>query len=311
MPDNRVTQAQQILEVLGLPAKQCNERSALVFLSLLNLLSTSNWSEAEAKDLRIVDIMDFIRTNYGKDYKPNTRETIRKDTIHQFRDAGLILSNTSNEELPTNSPKYSYRISPEVLYLVHHYGENSWQDKLAGFLASHETLIERYSNKRELQRIPINVDSTVLSFSPGDHNVLQKAIIEEFASRFAQNSEVLYLGDTESKYIIKKDEKLSVLGISLSDHDKLPDIILYKEDTNWIYFIESVTSVGPISQKRLLEIQDLSQKSTCGKIYVTAFQSRDMFKKFFSDLAWETEIWLSDEPEHLIHLNGDRFMGPR
>lgn len=308
---DKVIQAQSILNSLGLPPKQCNERSSLVFLSLLNIYPTANWSDSEAKDLRIVDIMEFIRTNYGKDYKPNTRETIRKDTIHQFRDAGIILSNDDNQELPTNSPRYSYKVSSEVLDLVRHFGSTSWADKLVEFLDAHETLIEKYSNKRELTRIPIKVDEQLLSFSPGDHNILQKAIIEEFASRFAQNSKVLYLGDTENKYIIKDDEKLSSLGISLTDHDKLPDIILYKEDKNWIYFIESVTSVGPISQKRLLEIEELSKNSACGKVYVTAFQNRDMFKKFISELAWETEIWISDEPDHLIHLNGDRFMGPR
>ena len=94
-------------------------------------------------------------------------------------------------------------------------------------------------------------------------------------------------------------------------HDKMPDIVLYCEDKDWIYFIESVTSVGPMKPKRIKEIKEMTSRVKSSKIYVTAFPDFKTFKRSSESLAWETEVWISDMPEHMIHLNGDRFMGPR
>lgn len=182
---------------------------------------------------------------------------------------------------------------------------------MSQFIEEQGTLIEKYSNQREMVRIPIHINGEELSFSPGDHNQLQKAIIEELAPRFARGAEVLYLGDTEDKDLIKNVDKLRALGVEITAHDKLPDVVLYLEEKNWLYFIESVTSVGPISQKRILEIEAMTENCDCGKIYITAFLDKTTFKKFVADLAWETEVWLAEAPDHMIHLNGDRFIGPR
>lgn len=140
---------------------------------------------------------------------------------------------------------------------------------------------------------------------------MQKAIIEEFAPRFAPNSECLYVGDTIQKDMVKDVDKLSQLGFEITLHDKMPDVVLYREDKNWIYFVESVTSVGPMDPKRILEIKSMTSRVTAGKIYVTAFLDFQTFKKFSEQLAWETEVWIADMPDHMIHLNGDKFLGPR
>ena len=75
--------------------------------------------------------------------------------------------------------------------------------------------------------------------------------------------------------------------------------------------IEAVTSVGPMDAKRILELNELTSNVSSGKIFVTAFLDFKTFKKFSESLAWETEVWIADMPDHMIHLNGDRFMGPR
>ena len=136
-------------------------------------------------------------------------------------------------------------------------------------------------------------------------------IIEDFAPRFAHNSKCLYIGDTAEKDLFKDKDKLQKLGFEITLHDKMPDVVLYKEDTNWIYFIEAVTSVGPMSPKRITEIEAMTQNVTAGKIYVTAFLDFATYKKFSDAIAWETEVWIAEMPEHMIHLNGDRFLGPR
>lgn len=159
--------------------------------------------------------------------------------------------------------------------------------------------------------MPVIINGEKFEFSTGKHNELQKAIIEEFAPRFAQNSIVLYVGDTKDKDLYKDNELLKKLKISMGKHEKLPDVILYQDDKKWVYFIEAVTSVGPISPKRILEINEMTKKCDLGKIFVTAFIDMKTFKKFAEDLAWETEVWLSEMPDHMIHLNGDKFVGPR
>lgn len=307
----KLQEAKAILKAIGMPKQQYNDRSAYVLLALAGIKESDSWSNATKPMLRIVDMMGFMAENYGKIYKPNTRETIRKDTIHQFRDGAVVESNTDDMEKATNSPRYSYCLSNEMLDLIKSYNTTEWAEKLNGFVAEQGTLIEKYSNQREMVRIPILINGEELSFSPGDHNQLQKAIIEELAPRFAKGAEVLYVGDTEDKDLIKNVNKLRELGVEITDHDKLPDVVLYVEDKNWLYFIESVTSVGPISQKRMLEIEAMTEKCDCGKIYITAFLDKTTFKKFVADLAWETEIWLAEAPDHMIHLNGDRFIGPR
>ncbi len=87
--------------------------------------------------------------------------------------------------------------------------------------------------------------------------------------------------------------------------------MLYREDKDWLYFIESVTSVGPMDDKRIIELQELTKNVKSGKIFVTAFLDFKTFKKFSESLAWDTEVWIADVPDHMIHLNVDRFLGPR
>lgn len=162
-----------------------------------------------------------------------------------------------------------------------------------------------------MRKISVKINGKDFTFSLRKHNELHKAIIEEFAPRFAPNSECLYVGDTTEKSLVKNVDKLHRLGVEITLHDKMPDVILYSEDKNWLYFVESVTSVGPIEPKRIKEIEEMTVNVTAGKIYVTAFPDFKTFKKFSETLAWETEVWIADVPDHMIHLNGDKFLGPR
>ena len=308
---SKLEEAKGILTAIGMPKAQTNDRSAYVLLALSSLTENMSWSIAKKPAMRIVDMMNFMSENYEKHYKPNTRETIRKDTIHQFVDGAVAERNTDSANRPTNSPNYSYCLTDEMLSLIQTYGTNQWQSRLKHFIGHQGTLMEKYNQKRDIARVSVTVNGQAFSFSAGGHNTLQKAIIEEFASRFAKGAEVLYVGDTENKDLIKNREALEALGVSLTDHDKLPDVVLYSEDKKWIYFIEAVTSTGPISNKRMQEFNAMTNECKAGMIFVTAFPNTAIFKRFIDQLAWETEIWIADNPDHLIHLNGDMFIGPR
>ena len=105
------------------------------------------------------------------------------------------------------------------------------------------------------------------------------------------------------------EEQLKSLKFFELSHDKLPDIIAYHAQNNWLYLIEAVHSSGSISETRLLELKKLTENCTADIVYVTAFLNRVEFKKWITDIAWETEVWIADNPDHLIHFNGDKFLG--
>ncbi|WP_305557848.1 BsuBI/PstI family type II restriction endonuclease [Methanobrevibacter sp. V74] len=299
--------AKEILKAIEMPERQQNDISAYTLLALSHVREHDNWSHATNDWIRIHDIIRFIDVNYDVQYAENSRETFRKQVIHQFRDAAIIEDNGK----ATNSPLYRYRLTEEFLKLIQTYDSTKWDDSLNEFLSKHESLIDLYSSKRELLKKPVLINGKKFSFSPGSHNELQKQIIEEFGSRFAQGSECLYVGDTAKKDLLINNEKLEELGFSISTHDKMPDVILYCEDKNWIYFIEAVTSTGPMNPKRIGEINQLTENVDAGKIFITSFLNFRTFKRFAADLAWDSEVWIAENPDHLIHFNGDRFLGPR
>ena len=308
---SKLEEAKGILSAIGMPKAQTNDRSAYVLLALTALKENTAWAKAKQPKMRIVDVMNSMQANYGKKYKPNTRETIRKETMHQFVDAAVAERNTDSVNRPTNSPNYCYCLTDEMLILIQSYGTRKWQSQLKTFISAKGSLISRYRQQRDLGRVPVVVNGQEFNFSAGEHNALQKAIIEEFAPRFAKGAEVLYVGDTENKDLVKNREVLKRIGVRITDHDKLPDVVLYVKRKKWIYFIEAVTSVGPISVKRMEEISLITKKCKVGKIYVTVFPDRKTYKRFIDQLAWETEVWIADNPDHMIHLNGDKFIGPR
>ena len=304
---SKINEAKQILNALQVPEQQQNAMCCYVLLAMAGLSKENSWQDATNEWIRIHDVIAFANNNYGTTYAENSRETFRKQAMHHFRNAAFIEDNGK----ATNSPNYRYRLTEEMLELVQSFGTDRWKAKLASFQANHETLIQLYASKITRRKMPVKINGRNFTFSPGAHNQLQKAIIEEFAPRFAPNSECLYVGDTIKKDLVKNEDKLRELGFTITLHDKMPDVVLYLEEKKWLYFIESVTSVGPMDPKRIKEIEEMTAGVTAEKIYVTAFLDFKTFKKFSESLAWETEVWIADMPDHMIHLNGDRFLGPR
>lgn len=304
---SKLEEAKNILNELKVPPKQQSDLCGYVILAMADIKKNDEWANATNKWIRIHDVIAFIRDFYEVSYAENSRETFRKQAMHRFRNAAFIEDNGK----ATNSPNYRYRLTDEMLLLVKTFQSNQWEEQKNNFLKSHQNLIDLYSSKKAVRKMPVKINGDDFTFSPGKHNQLQKLIIEEFAPRFAENSECLYVGDTIQKDLVKNEEKLRELGFEITLHDKMPDVVLYSEDKNWIYFIESVTSVGAMEPKRIKEIEEMTENVSAGKIYVTAFLDFKTFKKFSETLAWETEVWIADMPDHMIHLNGDKFLGPR
>ena len=303
--------ARQIIISLGLPRAQQNERSALCLLALLNLTPGRAWADTENPLMGITPIMDWAREHFDKDYAPNTRETIRRQTMHQFCNAGLALYNPDQPGRPVNSPKAVYQIEPATLALLRTFGTPEWHGNLAAYLAERETLVARYAKEREQNRVPIEIAlGQQITLSPGEHSELIRAIIEDFAPRFAPGSTLVYVGDTGDKWGYFDATLLAGLGVDVDSHGKMPDVVLHYTAKNWLLLVESVTSHGPVDGKRHAELADLFAGSTAGLVYVTAFPNRAIMGRYLAEIAWETEVWVADAPSHLIHFNGERFLGP-
>lgn len=308
---NHLNDAHQILISLGLPRAQQNERSALCLLALLDLTPDKRWSQAQNPLIGITPIMDWAREHYQKDYAPNTRETVRRQTMHQFVDAGIALYNPDNPLRPVNSPKAVYQIEPAALTLLRSFGTPAWHDNLTAYLAARQTLAARYAMEREQNRIPVQIaPGKSIALSPGDHSELIRAIIEDFAPRFAPGSVLVYAGDTGDKWGYFDAPLLAELGVDVDSHGKMPDVVLHFTERDWLLLVESVTSHGPVDGKRHAELSRLFAGSTAGLVYVTAFPNRAVMSRYLGEIAWETEVWVADAPSHLIHFNGIRFLGP-
>lgn len=259
----------------------------------------------------ITPMMDFAKKHYGKEYAPNTRETFRRQTMHQFVDAGIALYNPDEPTRSVNSPKAVYQIEPATLELIRSFGSKQWSNALNQYLTGYKTLAERYTREREQNRLPVKLkDGLEFHLSPGDHSNLIKAIIEEFAPRFTPGAQLIYAGDTGNKWGYFDKEALSGLGIEVDAHGKMPDVVLYWPENNWLILVESVTSHGPVNSKRHIELARLFETATAGIVFVTAFPTRSIMGKYLGEIAWETEVWVADAPSHMIHFNGERFLGP-
>jgi type II restriction enzyme len=308
----KIKEAQNILKALGLPSAQQNELAALTLLALCDLKPNDKWANAKKISKGVAkDIMEFVRKIYKKDYAENSRETFRRKVLHQFVQSSIADYNPDNPNLPVNSPNAHYAISNQALEIIKKYNTPKFAKMAKEFIINKNILYSETIKARNLKSIPVTLGGKDYNLSPGKHNIVQASIVNTFAPLFAPGGEIVYLGDTEKKNLYI-DEKLSKsLGIPIDNHNKLPDVIIYRKDKDWLYLIEAVTSHGPVSPKRIIELEELFKKCKSGKIYVSAFPDFAEFRKHTSQIAWETEVWIVETPEHLIHYNGDKFFGPR
>ena len=255
--------------------------------------------------------MAFARSNYAADYAPNTRETFRRFSMHQMVQAGIALYNPDKPDRPTNSPKAVYQISPAALQVVKAYKTRTWARKLAAFKKNVATLVEQYAKERQMDMVQVRVrDGQSVMLSPGAHNELIRAIVEDMAPRFMPGATLVYIGDTGDKWGFFDKELAAQLGLNVEEHGKMPDVVLWQEANNWLVLVESVTTHGPVDSKRRIELRKLFASASADMVYISAFPDKRTFARYAPDVAWETDVWVADNPTHMVHFNGSRFLGP-
>jgi type II restriction enzyme len=307
----KVREAVALLEALGMDPERTNPRSALTFMALLHMRPDDPWGEASAPMLGTRALMNWMRDEYDQDYAPNTRETIRRYTLHQFVAAGLVVENPDQPDRPVNSPRWCYQVTSQALEVVRTFGQPSFAATLAAYKEALPGLVAQYAEAREMIRIPVTLpDGRPFSLSPGGQNVLIKEMLEQFCSRFVPGGHVLYVGDADQKWALFEEHALAALGVSVGQHGKMPDLVVHQPHKDWLLLMEAASSHGPVDQTRKSELADLFRDSTAGLVFVSCFPDRAQMRKYLASIAWETEVWCAVDPTHLIHFNGERFLGP-
>lgn len=310
-------EAKRLLKLFEFDEKRTNDMAARTLLSLLNLREGDTWDQATNNRIGVRGLMDWMRNNLDFPIAENSRETIRREVLHQFVAAAFCEHNDDDPDRPTNSSKNVYRVSPNALSVIRMYsGSNDdtsseFRIALEEYLAYAPSLVELQREERRMAKIPVRMPSNEIAYiNPGGQNKLIKSMVEEFCPRFAPGGQVLYIGDADSKTSNYNKELHSSLGINLDMHGKMPDLVVYQKDKNWLFLMEAVTTHGPVNPLRKKDLESLFGGSEAGIVYVSCFPNRQVLRSHLMDIAWETEVWLESDPTHMIHFNGSRFMGP-
>jgi DNA (cytosine-5)-methyltransferase 1 len=319
----KVEQAKTILREAGVVLRditaRAQERAALCLLAVAQIGTTDQWVDAKShlgdkkiRALRSREILAFRNEHYQEGLSSGSYDDVRRKDLALLVNAGLVAPSAKDAAADTNDGTRGYALTPEAVQLLRSFRTPKWELVLKEFRESQGGIRDRLAKAREMQKVPVTLpNGAPLKLSPGPHNELQKAIVEEFLPRFARGAHVMYIGDTEKKALVVDAAGLSSIGMPVPERgDRLPDIVAYEAERNWVFLIEAVHSSNPVDEERHDLLMRLTKASTAGRVFVTAFLTKADFRKWVTRIAWETEVWIADNPTHMIHFDGERFLGP-
>lgn len=314
-----IEQALEILDALGVPTDNLTprrkEKMAMVFLAVADVSSKTMWvsakSQKNGRSIRTREVISYVNKNFGESISLGSYDDIRRKDLLRPVGMGIIVKSAANPAADTNDGTRGYALSDSCIEIVRSFGTVDWDSKILSYKPDTE-YIEALAANRTIRKLPVKIENgVVIELGSGPHNELQKAVINNFLPLFGHKATVLYIGDTSDKKMYRYNDKMAELGLAIEDRGMLPDIIAYSEDKDWIFLIEAVHSSNPLNPERCIELRRSVLKG-CNKgiVFVTAFLTRNDFRKWVAEIAWETEVWLAENPEHMIHFNGDMFFGP-
>lgn len=312
-----LNEALDILSSVGIPVEaeplRRRERMAACMMAVAGV--SRKWSEAQSatdgRHLKTREVIPFVNKHFEENISSGSYDDVRRKDLKLAVVAGLIVNSGDNPGRATNDPTRGYALDPEFAALIRTYGTPAWTKSLIDFNENRPSLAELLKRKRNLERIPVTLpDGSKLDLSLGEHNKLQKAIIEEYFPRHGHGAEILYVGDTSNKKLLLNAERLAELNFMELAHGDLPDVVAYSAKKNWVYLVEAVHSSGPVTELRVIELLRQLERCTAGLMFVTAFLTREEFGRWSKYIAWETDVWFADEPDHLVHWNGHKLQGP-
>lgn len=313
-----IQEALQILLCLRIPIDEMTprqkEKTAMALLAVGDVKKSSEWKKI--KDSRkpyaptTRKIIDFYNRYLEEDLSSGSYDDVRRKDLKYMLVCEIVRQ--SSPEANSNDPTRGYQINPEYARIIRNYGQTDWFEQVESFNKSHKSYEERVASSRNIPMLSVTTpDGRPFELKDGEHNAIQKAIIEEFLPRFGYDAEVLYCGDTNNKYgIIYEKDRLKSIGFRDLKGNTLPDVVAYSRDKDWVFLIEAYHSSNPITPLRKYSLLESLGCSANKVVFVTAFENMQSYRSCPEDLAWETEVWIATVPEHLIHLDGGRFLGP-
>ena len=258
--------------------------------------------------LKTRDIIEFENEHYGENISSGSYDDIRRKDLKLPQDAGLVINSSVLDQSATNNPNRGYALNAQFANLLKAYGTQKWEEKLAYFLEICQKVREELEQKRAMERIPVTLPSGLtLELSTGEHNLIQKKVIEDFLPLWGMGAEVLYVGDTTNKYLHRDIDALQRLHITLA-HGELPDIVAYSKTKNLLFLIEAYHSSNPMNEQRVNSLKKLVEDCSAEVVFVTAFLTKKEGIKHLMEVTWNTEVWFANEPMHMMHLNGHKFL---
>lgn len=304
-----------ILTTVGIPLEGLSDRRKEKIAGACLATGQIITSLKEAKSvmdgafLKTRDIIEFENSHYGENISSGSYDDIRRKDLKMLVEARLVINSSELDLAATNNPNRGYALDAQFAKLLHTFGTYNWDTKLSYFLETRKKLKEELERKRTLERIPVTLPSGImLDLSSGEHNLLQKKIVELFLPLFGMGVQVLYIGDTANKYLLRDDETLDSLHFFALEHEELPDIVAYSREKNLLFLIEAVHSSGPMDEFRVRRLKHLLSNCSANTVFITAFLNKTEFRKYLSQIAWETEVWIAETPEHMVHFNGSKFL---
>jgi len=318
----KVEEALCIMRSAGVPVRDMGtdrrrERAAKALLAVAQLTPDMAWSDATSHadgtgtPITTREIIKFWNTHYGEKIADSSYDDVRRKDLAYLVEAMLVASSAANPGADTNDGTRGYALTQEALGLLRSFGRDDWEEQLKRFRSIVPDLKDRLTKARQFNMVPVTLpDGTRFDLSGGPHNEIQKAVIEDFLPRFSKGARVLYLGDANRKILHLDEDELQDLKITVPDRSILPDIIAYEHERNWLFLIEAVHSSNPIDPLRLLKLKELTTEADVGCLFVTAFAATATFARFAKEISWETEVWIADQPDHLVHFDGGRHLAP-
>ncbi len=313
-----IREALFIIDQLGIPLEgltgRDKEKLAMALLAAGDVKTSKEWRKVKSTNsgysITTKQCVEFYNTYLEENMSKGSYDYVLRDGFSKLLIGGIV--ERSKPESNLSDATRGYRISTEYARIISKFGQKDWEKQVEIFNKTHKTYRERLAQTRNIPMINVKMpDGKEFQLKDGEHNLIQQQVIIEFLPRFGYGATLLYCGDSDNKYgVINEKEKLAELGIKDLSQGKLPDIVAYSAEKDWIYLIEAYHTSNPITAERKYELEQMMGECADKCIYITAFESNDAFRSCKEDLAWETEVWIVTNPDHMIHRNGFRFIGP-
>ncbi len=313
-----IREALHIVESLGVPTNDLTairrEKIAMALLAVGDVKSSNEWAKIKDANksyaVTTKQMIDFYNQHLEDSTSKGSYDYVLRHGLKRLLIAGIVVQSKPDSNLSDSTR--GYKISVEYSKIIRTYQQKDWAQQVSIFNRSHKTYAERLAQTRDIPKITVRTaDGQEFQLKDGEHNLIQQQIIQEFLPRFGYAAKILYCGDSDNKYgVINETDAMANLGISDISQGKLPDVVAYSESKDWIFLIEAYHSSNPITAERKYELEQMMGSAASKCVFVTAFSNYESYRSCPEDIAWESEIWIATEPDHMIHRNGHRFMGP-